>query len=208
MSSNPSNLEWPLTWGPTPPMVESLYQNLPEPEPLPSSMDIISRHLGEIEKHIIMLHEKYASLVQKAAYLEMPPDGTPFNETSYGTIPALGAQLVILEFTVPQGSNGSIKWIGNNYVGAGFTEGSGALVWQILADGQPIRNFENIIGSLGNPASPSETAPIRIYEGQLIQLVCTNVSVPVSGQLLGGRLSGWYYPLSYDQQQTEVDDGE
>jgi hypothetical protein len=155
------------------------------------------------------LHSKIATLVQKAAFLEMPADGVPFNEAAYVNLTAVGATAVILSFQVPQGYNGVIKWIGNNFVGAGWTEGTGALVYQILADGQPIRNMENIIGSLGSPASPSETAPIRIFEQQTIELVCLNVDVSPagpSGQLLGGRLSGWYYPVDYDTQGEATND--
>jgi hypothetical protein len=201
MSSNPLNF---LNWG---------NNIVPQPTPAPAppatpEQEALTQVLLGLHANLQLLHSKVTQLVQKAAYLDMPEDGTPFNEVTYADLPAIGAQAVIIQFTVPQGSNGVIKWIGNNYVGAGWTEGTGDLVYQLLADGQPIRNFERIIGSLGSPASPSETAPVRIYESQVIQLVCTNVSITVAQQLLGGRLSGWYYPVWYDQEQGEVDDGE
>jgi len=167
-----------------------------------SDAQAIASILAALHENVQDLRQKVATLIQKAAFLEMPPDGVPFNEAAYvDLLPVAAGAAVVLQFTVPQGYNGSIKWIGNNFVGAGWTEGTGALVWQILADGQPIRNFENIVGSLGSPASPSETAVVRIYETQTIQLVCTNVSIGApAGQLLGGRLSGWYYPIEYDSQ--------
>ena len=87
-------------------------------------------------------------------------------------------------------------------MGAGFQDGSGNLIWQILADGVPIRNHEHILGSLGNPALPSETDPIRIYEGQTITLTIQNVAVVVAGQLSGGRLSGYFYPTEYDGSEA------
>ena len=166
----------------------------------PADAKSIAAILGTLYERLEALHDKFATLVEKQAFLEMPGDGVPFNQAAYVNLPAAGATAVVLQFTVPQGYNGSIKWIGNNFVGAGWTEGTGDLVWQLLADGQPIRNFENIVGSLGSPASPSETAVIRIYETQTIELVCENVSVVTSGQLLGGRLSGWYYPIEYDSK--------
>jgi hypothetical protein len=158
------------------------------------------QQLIQVLENIAAVNARLSTLVQKAAYLEMPPDGTPFNEAAYVMIPAIGASATILSFQVPGGKNGTIKWIGNNYVGSGFTEGTGDLVWQLQADGQPIRNMQRIVGSLGSPASPSETAAIRIYESQTITLVCTNVAVVAAQQLLGGRLSGWYYPIEYDAQ--------
>lgn len=157
-------------------------------------------------QQLVEVLENISTRITKAAYLEMPPDGTPFNEAAYVTIPAIGATATILTFQVPGGKNGSIKWLGNNYVGAGFTEGTGDLIWQLQADGQPIRNMEKIKGSLGSPASPSETAPIRIYESQTISLVCTNVNVVAAQQLLGGRLSGWFYPIEYDAQGEVVNE--
>jgi len=173
-----------------------------------SDAQAIAGILGTLHQRIEDLHARVATLVEKEAFLEMPGDGVPFNQAAYVTIPAIGATGVVLQFTVPQGYNGSIKWLGNNFVGAGWTEGTGALVWQLLADGQPIRNFENIVGSLGSPASPSETAVIRIFETQLISLVCENVSVVAAGQLLGGRLSGWYYPIEYDSKVPEEGENE
>jgi hypothetical protein len=132
----------------------------------------------------------------------MPPDGFAFNEVNYIAIPAIGATATIVSFKVPGGMNGVIRRVGNNFVGAGFIEGSTDLVWQIQADGQPIRNHQTILGSLGNPANPTETDPLRVYEGQVITLVVTNVRLIVAGQLSGGRLSGFFYPLEYDSTEA------
>jgi hypothetical protein len=154
------------------------------------------------------LDQKLGTLTRRAPYLDMPPDGIPFNEIGWISIPAVGATGVVLSFQVVGGMNGAIKWLGNSYVAPGFLEGSGGFVWQILADGQPIRNFEKILGSLGSPTSPSETAPIRIFEQQTISLAVLNVSVPPAGGYLGGRLSGWYYPMEYDSSQSTEQEAE
>lgn len=132
----------------------------------------------------------------------MPPDGFPFNEVNYVDLPAIAGTATIIDFQVPGGFNGVIRRIGNNFIGAGFQDGSGNLVWQILADGVPIRNHEHILGSLGNPALPSETDPIRIYEGQTITLIIQNVGVVVAEQACGGRLSGYFYPSEYDNLEA------
>lgn len=128
----------------------------------------------------------------------MPKDGHPFNEIAYANLPAIGATVNIVQFVVPGGMNGVIRRVGNNFVGGGFQEGSGNLIWQITADTNPIRDHENILGSLGNPAAPSETDPIRIYEGQTIALAVNNVAIGVAGQICGARLSGYFYPMEYD----------
>jgi hypothetical protein len=128
-------------------------------------------------------------------HLYQPTTGLPFNPTTYVTIPAIGATAIILDFFVPNGYQGVINQMGNNFVGGGFVDGSGNLVWQLLIDGVPYPNFEDIIASLGNPANPSLIGAVQLRERQHVQLVVENVAVVTAGQLIGGRLSGYYYPL-------------
>jgi hypothetical protein len=135
-------------------------------------------------------------------WIEEPGSGEPFNYVNYVALPAIGATAVILDFTVPEGRNGAIKWIGNNFVGGGWVEGSGDVVWRILRDDGFIKNHENLLGSLGNPAAPSETAPIRIFENERIRMVIDNIGVIVATQLAGGRLSGWFYPRDEEPEET------
>ena len=128
-------------------------------------------------------------------HLYQPTTGLPFNETTYITIPAEGAQATILDFRVPNGYQGVINQMGNNFVGGGFVDGSGDLIWQLLLDGVPYPNFENIIASLGSPANPSLIGAVQLKERQRVQLIIKNIGVVVNAQLIGGRLSGYYYPL-------------
>lgn len=121
-------------------------------------------------------------------------DSEAFDFVKYIALPAVGAQGVIISFTVPPGFNGIIKRLGNVYVGGGFTEGGGQLQWQLLDNNVPIANYENIPASLGATASPSEVSSIRIKESELIQLVVNNISLVVGGTFSGGRLGGWFYP--------------
>ena len=135
-------------------------------------------------------------------WIEEPGSGEPFNYVNYVALPAIGTTAVILDFTVPEGRNGAIKWIGNNFVGGGWVEGTGAVVWRILRDDGFMKNHENLLGSLGNPDEPSETAPIRIFENERIRLVIDNIAVIVAVQLAGGRLSGWFYPRDEEPEET------
>jgi hypothetical protein len=127
-----------------------------------------------------------------------PPQAIPFNPATYVALPAIGATATILDVLVPAGMSAIVKRLGNNFVGGGFVDGSGNLVWQVLVNGVPARNFENIIASLGNPAVPSDIGFIRGKQQQHIKLTVKNVGVPVNGQLVGGRFSGWFYPNQYD----------
>lgn len=128
-------------------------------------------------------------------HLYQPATGLPFNPSTYIVIPAIGATSTIIQRTVPNGYQSVINQLGNNFVGGGFTDGSGALVWQLTLDGVPYPNFDAIIASLGNPANPSLIGAVGAKERQVIALTIKNVSVVVAGQLIGGRLSGYDYPL-------------
>lgn len=128
------------------------------------------------------------------AHLYMPPDGLAFDYATYIALPAVGVNSAVVSFVVPEGFNGVIKRLGNAFVGAGWTEGSGALVYQVQANGGVIRNYDNIVASLGSVANPAETSGILIYEQQLIVLQIFNVSLVAGAAQAGGRLSGWFYP--------------
>lgn len=128
-------------------------------------------------------------------HLYQPVTGLPFNPSTYITIPAIGVTATILQRTVPNGYYSVINQLGNNFVGGGFVDGSGALIWQLTLDNVPYPNFEAIIASLGNPANPSLIGAVTARERQIIRLTVQNVSVVTAGQLIGGRLSGYDYPL-------------
>lgn len=134
----------------------------------------------------------------------MPAEGEDFEAHGYVLLPAIGAQAVVVSVLVPEGRHGLIKRIANVFVGGGFQEGQGGVVWQILQDAnqQPTPLvapfFDNIVASLGSVSAPSEIDGIRIREAQLVQLIVKNVSIVVAGQFIGGRLGGYFYPVELD----------
>jgi len=137
--------------------------------------------------------------VELPARLFPPLNWLNIDQLNYVALGALGGpNAVIISFQVPIGYNGVIKKIGNNFVGGGWVEGSGAVVWQVLVDGAPppgANSYNAILGSLGSPASPTELpGGFRIYENQVVTLVAQNATVVVAGQLVGGRLVGYLYP--------------
>lgn len=126
-----------------------------------------------------------------------PVDWENLDQLNYVDLGAIGDTVTILEFTVPIGRNGIIKKVANNFVGGGFQEGQGNIIWRILVDGAPppgATSYNTILGSLGSPASPTEIAGFRIFENQVVSVVAENVAIAVAGQLVGARLVGYLYP--------------
>lgn len=143
----------------------------------------------------------------QSAIISLPPwVFPPVNSIAFDAagdigLPAIGVEAAIFSFQVPRGFNGVIKSIANVFIGGGFTDGSGAIVWRVLQNNQAIRGKENVINSLGSVANPSLVGGggfIRILENDLIAMDVLNVSVVPGGQIVGGRLSGWFYPKDLD----------
>lgn len=128
------------------------------------------------------------------------PDGSiPFDEQNGIALPAVGAgETVVLAFIVPEGFNGVIKWLSNNFLGGGFVAFTGDIIWRILADNRPIRNFSNIQAEKGTTNIPREISPIRIYSGQTIQFMVNHVAnAALAGQVVCS-LVGYIYPASLE----------
>jgi len=128
-----------------------------------------------------------------------PPERDPFDDFAYVALPAIGASAVVLTRQLDAGYNGTVRAYGNNFVGGGWTEGSGAVTWAILIDNAPVPGYDNILGSLGSPSNPTyHPCGIRVNEGATLILQVTNVSVVLAGQVIGGRWMGYQYPKEYD----------
>ena len=133
---------------------------------------------------------------QFPAHLYPPAGAQSKNLANYIPVPAPGNKATIFAFKVPPSMRLVFDQIGNNFVGGGFTEGSGFLIWQIQDNDVPLEDFENIIGSLGNVALPTRMAPIIIEEGHTVSVVIINiVGSPILGGSgkVGATLRGWYY---------------
>jgi hypothetical protein len=134
----------------------------------------------------------------------MAPSGKAFEAHGGVLLPAIGAQATVVSFVVPKGNNGFIRRIGNVFVGGGFTDFSGAVVWQIILNQSgptgPVvaPGFDNIIASLGSVAIPSMIDGIHIFEGALVALIVKNISVVVAGQFIGGRLGGSFHSIPHE----------
>lgn len=129
-----------------------------------------------------------------------PQDAVAFDPTAYIALPAIGATATVISFTVDDGYYAVLRVMANVFVGNGWTEGSGSLVWQLLDNGQVVRNYDNIVSSLGSVASPQPVgggAGILFQEGHLVVLQVDNVSLNVGGAQVGARLGGWLFSKMY-----------
>lgn len=141
-----------------------------------------------------------------APWVVEPPDAESFHLAAGIVIPAADGNFhTVVQIPVPAGRNGVLNRIANVFVGGGFTDYSGSIVWQIVRNpGSGVtaaeRNYENIVASLGTASNPGKIAGIRIFENDIIALVVKNVSIVVAGEFIGGLLGGWFYPRTWDDQ--------
>lgn len=135
--------------------------------------------------------------ITRRPWLDPPLGSYAFDEQDGILLPAVSATVftAVLTFRVPNGSDGVINFISNNFLGGGFTNFSGDIIWQILANGRPIRNFSNIRAEKGTVNQGRIISPIRIYSNQVIQYVVRHAA---NGVLTGGQVicscNGNYYP--------------
>lgn len=130
------------------------------------------------------------------------------DKINYALVPAIGSQATIISYTVPAGRNGIINKVACNFVGGGWVEGTGDIIWRILIDGTPppgATDYDSILASLGGPAQPTGIAGFRFFENQILALVVfnnpagPNGGVVVAGQRCGGRLTGYNYPREIEE---------
>lgn len=135
------------------------------------------------------------------------------DQDNYALLPAIGSSVTIISYVVPPGRNGVIYKVANNFVGGGWVEGTGDVIWRILVDGTPppgATSYDTILASLGNPASPTEIPGFRIFENQVLTLVAFNNpagpsgGVVVAGQRVGARFVGWNYPTDIEDSNIWI----
>jgi hypothetical protein len=136
----------------------------------------------------------------KPPYLVMPEDARQFTEINSIALPAPGAaEQTVTEMVTPTGYAGVITSVVNYWTGAGFTDGSGDLIWRIRIGPVYARDFGEILTALG-----SLTSPCTLFRGGLrlrtFQRVQYRFQHSALSGLAGGRIVcgflGWFYPTS------------
>lgn len=121
-------------------------------------------------------------------------DSESFDYDGSVALPAVGAQATIIDETVEIGLDGIILRFVCGFIGTGFIDYSGALQWQLLADGVPVPYYDDILASRGSTATPWPVSSIRIKENQRIQLVVNNISLVAGGASCFGTIGGFWNP--------------
>lgn len=152
--------------------------------------------------------------VERPVWIDPPANWLNIDSLAYALLPAIGSTVTILTIAVPLGYNGVIKKVANNFVGGGWVEGTGDVIWKILVDGGGIpgaNSYSSIVASLGSPANPVELpGGFRIFENQVLTLIAfnnpggPNGGVVVAGQRVGGRLVGYLYPRELEENDIWI----
>jgi hypothetical protein len=160
-----------------------------------NKQDDALRVRGSLAAILVPSDEKGLPMYRKAPWIDPPEGFLSFDQVGSAVIPAVGSQVTVLTLIVPTGMDGVIKRLSNNVEAAGFTNGSGELVWRLLADGKPIRNYENITAQKGSAEQPRQVDGIRIYSGQTISYVLVHAANGAfTGQNTNCTLGGYFYP--------------
>lgn len=110
---------------------------------------------------------------------------------------------VVLQFVVPSGKNGYLWKLAIDFVGAGFVEGSGTIVWKIFRDAalrKAVKGFNRLVASVASVPNPNEIPPIQIYENETITVVMYNIGAGApAGQVSAAAIIGWFYQKSQEK---------
>jgi hypothetical protein len=152
-------------------------------------------------------------MVTKPIWVDPPTSWLNIDQLAYTLLGAIGTTVVIISFKVPIGYNGVITGVACNFVGGGWVEGSGDVIWQILVNNAApsgANSYASIPASLGSPANPVKISGFRIFENQLVTFVALNNpagpdgGVVVAGQRVGARLLGYLYPRDMEDDSIWI----
>jgi hypothetical protein len=127
-------------------------------------------------------------------WLDAPEGAVPFDPQTAVALGAVGTIVTVVSLTVPDGYDGVINAYSWNFTGAGFVEGSGDLIAQVLRNTAAVRNYDNILVEKGTIAQPRPISPLRVYSGQIISLTVNHVANPLLVGNLVASFVGYFYP--------------
>lgn len=133
--------------------------------------------------------------ISRRVWKEEPPGSVPFDEQGTLALPpaaGFGVNVPIIDFFVPLGFDGVIRWVSNNVLPGPLVPGS--ITWKLLVNSRAVRNFANITTEKGTPFQGREESPIRIFSGDHVQYVA---NVPTGSAITGTTVAsatGYYFP--------------
>jgi len=132
-------------------------------------------------------------------WLTMPAQGRAINKIeslAMGSVVPLTDTLV-LSYRVPNGYNFAITQLSNQFTGAGFTEGSGAIIWRLKINGRYVKNLGNIENTLGSAQQPwpLNRSAIIARSNSLVQYYVYVPSLFGAGENTVCGIYGWIYPM-------------
>jgi len=147
--------------------------------------------------------ERAGPVFDPRVWLNPPADAITIHKPGVVAIPAQFTSATVVQVVIPPGKNAVIWQIANNFIGGGFLDGSGEISWQIFRDPlfrRAIYGFDNILSLLGTTQAPTKlSAPIRLFEKEVITLRVTNNTILAPTQLSTGLLGGWMYDKRHEQ---------
>ncbi len=157
--------------------------------------------------------DRHAARPDLPPWIYQPVNWENIDQINYALLPAIGSTVTIISYVVPPGRNGIINKVACNFVGGGWIEGSGDVLWRILVDGTPppgATSYDAILASLGSPAQPTGISGFRVFENQVLTFVAlnnpagANGGVVVAGQRVGARFTGWNYPTDIEEDDVWI----
>lgn len=134
------------------------------------------------------------NLIVKRPWLEEPSGSVPLDEQDGVDLPGVGLSAIVLEFLVPTGFDGVINYISNNVNFGGFVQFSDDIIWRILINQKPVRNFSNIRAEKGTIFQGRKISPIRLFSGNLVQYEVEHLANgALAGQVICST-NGYFYP--------------
>lgn len=135
-------------------------------------------------------------------WLLMPQLGRRFHRRGSVVLPLDdGLDNLVLEWVVPVGYDGVINQLVSMFTGVGFIEGSGDIRWRLRLNEWWVRDYANVVTSLGDVQQPFTLAGggIRVKANQRVRMY-VNIAVGAGAWLDPlGRIvvstAGWFYPL-------------
>lgn len=120
-----------------------------------------------------------------------------YSSQPFVAFPAPGDPAVnVLQYTVPNGYKGVIRWLAIVAVGGGFIDGVGNVIWRIQRNQSWVQGYELLTAQIGSWAQPNDSL-IEVQENETYTVtVEVAAGSPVQSGSTGARFRGWLVALN------------